>query len=313
MDPVVIRGASREEILAAPAVLLGFHPTNSLVALFLQNSRIECCVRLDLDWFALDHARVSSQLEHALERLPEAGVVVIGYGSDQDRVIIALDALVEVLGTDRLVAEFLHRGGSYHCLCGDCEPQPFEFEATSIAAQAVYHGVRIDQDRAAALAFLDARCPAPPTDVIVASEALTELTMEESFVLMASLVERDRPLDADEALLLVLLMAEEDRQAAIFQRLLETSGRRPELADRLWQRLTEAYIVAPGPLLFDVLALVALASWLTARGAAHSACLDRLHGVNPGHPWASLAERVHREAISPAQFRGEDPASGAIS
>ena len=302
MNPVIIRGASREEILAAPPVLLGFHPRESVVLLLLDAGVVACCIRVDLDWFAHDFFPVSSQLERAASQVPEAALVLIGYGADEDGVRLAMDELLSVVGHGRRTDEFLLRDGSFLCLCGDCEEAPFQFENTGLAAQAVYEGIRIEPDRDTAVAPVLLHHPVCDDDALRALEEAAALSERRAMRRTRELAERPGPLTAHEALILGTLLGDEERQSALAQRLLGRSVG-PEIGDRIWEHLAQARAVVPDHLVGDVLGLLALASWITGRGAAHSCCLEQLALVDPWNPFGLFAAQVHREATSPRTFR----------
>ena len=97
---------------------------------------------------------------------------------------------------------------------------------------------------------------------------------------------------------IIVLLADEDRFSAVLTQLTTTS------ADAYWERLVEARAVCPERHEPNLLALLALASWLSGRGAAHASCLDQLARRSPGHPVLGLLSRLHRDGVPPRFWDG---------
>lgn len=289
--------------MATPAVMLGFHPHDSVVFIMVAQSQIRCCVRVDLTWFVDGFTTIVNQLSNALAQVPDAGFVLVGFGEDEDLVVLSMDHLGAALGEQALVQCYLHRVTSYVRLDHEPEEFTFDFDSTKLAAEAVFRGVRIEKDRDAAVAPV-LRHHLPPADVEL--EALCDmaaLERDERLLLTQYLAECDASLGGPQAVMLATLLGDPDCAMALFQRLMDLNARRDEAAEVIWSHLTQARAACPMPVLADCLALLAAACWLTGRGAAQTSCLEQLAGMGSNHPLGALIAHLHRSAVSPEQFR----------
>ena len=93
----VLKGSSRTDLLCIPAIMLGFHPQDSCVVIALKGAAVAMCARVDLRWFAGDAERTLRQLNNALGNVPEARIVLVGFG-DPDDASISVAELADALG-----------------------------------------------------------------------------------------------------------------------------------------------------------------------------------------------------------------------
>lgn len=130
--PTTITVADRQGLVALMPYLLGFHPTNSLVLVGLDGSRVTLCARLDLDC-PLIHARetVQALAQHRVTLL------AVAYG-DRESAEPALDNIEELAAsTDCELADAMRitDGHIYpRCADGCCHPEP----VNPVAAPAVH-------------------------------------------------------------------------------------------------------------------------------------------------------------------------------
>lgn len=278
-----------------PAVLLGFHPTDSCVVLGFEGSMVAFCARLDLDWFVTHFDQVADQIVSASSQVPGCRFALIGFG-DPDLASLSVVEMAGVVGQSRTVDLLVTDGRTYWSLVDGLEPQEFTFDTSSVAAQAVYEGVRISADRAGAVAPVETSDPAPE-DLVTSSRAVVaSMSDQETMELLADLVSSAEALPAARALLLAVLVEDEDRMAAVLTQLTRATS---EVA---WINLAAARRVAPPESEANVLALLGMASWLSGHGAAHTSCLEQLQRIAPGHAVGSLVEMVHRDGIPPRRW-----------
>ena len=275
--------------------MLGFHPENSCVVLALSGDAVAFCARLELDWFVVDYEGTLAQLCRAADRVPDCRYVVIGYGPVDDAAL-AVTELSDCLGWP-LVAEALVTQGDYFwSLPALGEPTRFSFDCNPLAASAVYEGMRIERDRATAV--LPVVLSEPPEASLLAQceGALEAMSAEVGFAVLESLAESPLPLKPADAVLLALLLRDEDRLAALVARLNRTS------AVAIWPNLVLARRHAPPQAEADVLASLCLASWLAGKPAGQIACLEQLLARDADHPLALMLVGLQQAGVSPDQW-----------
>lgn len=291
MQTPLIRGNSRADLLALPAIMLGFHPQQSCVVLALEGPTVRFCMRVNLDWFAADFDGIADQLLNAADQAGADGFVLIGFG-DPDVASITVAELVEVLGPEQVIEALVADGGRYWSMLSPDEAVGYRFDTSTVAAQAVYHGVNVCQDRDSAVAPVTLSSP-PAGHVIQAAERhVAQLDADAGMDLLESLAEADK-IRPQDALLLAVLLDDEARFGELLNRL------RTWTAERYWARLVEARAVCPARFEANVLALLAVASWLSGRGAAQTSCLEQLSVRAPSHPVLSMLSRLHRDGVPP--------------
>ncbi|MGC4750461.1 DUF4192 domain-containing protein [Micromonospora sp. DT201] len=150
--PRTLRLTSRDDIIVAVPYLLGFHPTDSLVCIALNDRRIQFVARLDLpEPSALDDFAEPAAHTATLVAQYAPTVILVGYGP-ADRVAPATAALRTALhAIDVDVPEVLRVDDNhYWCLCGapDCaDGVAYDPSASSVPAEAVYLGIAPLPDR----------------------------------------------------------------------------------------------------------------------------------------------------------------------
>lgn len=296
MDTPTIRGTTRSDLLALPAVMLGFHPQDSCVVLALQGASVRFCVRLDNDWFVADFDAIVDQLLQAADHAGATGFVLVGFG-DADLASISLGQLIDVLGVAAVSEALVTDGRRYWSLLESGEPAEYSFETSAVAAQAVYQGVSVSRDREEALLPVTGSSPASAEEVAATEAAAMAMTAAGAMDSLAGLMEAQRS-TRQEALLLGVLVADDERFAAVVARL------KTGTAQHYWNRLVEARAVCPHEYEPNVLALLGLASWLCGKGAAHTSCLEQLAARAERHPLLGLLHRVHREGVPPRSWDG---------
>lgn len=294
MQTPTIRGTTRADLIALPAVMLGFHPWESCVVLALDGTSVRFCVRLDNDWFVADFDAIASQILQASGNAGATSYVLIGFG-DPDLACAAILELIDVLGVSTVVEALVADGYRYWSVLDPGEPVGYSFETSSVAAQAVFQGLNVSHDRETALLPVTSSSPPTPSHIAVEEATVAGLTSTEAMESLARLAEADA-LSQPEALRLAVLVADEDRFTALLARM------KTWTAERYWERLIEVRCVCPRKYEPNVLALLALASWLCGKGAAHTSCLEQLARRAAGHPMLSLLHRVHRDGVPPRRW-----------
>lgn len=294
MTTPTLRASSRADLLALPAILLGFHPTDSAVVMGLRGATVHFCARFDLGAPTPAIFDMAQQILNASLQVPDCEFMVMGFGEPE----VAMETvgyLVDVLGYD-VVHEALVTDGDRCWSIEDGWAVAVTLGGSELAAEAVFRGVDINRDRAQAVAPVTDHVPADAEDVDLARAHVASLGVQGALDVLGSLAESPTPLSDFDALTLALILGFEDCSAAVLARL------NTRTAEALWPNLAAARRVAPDDVEADVLALLAMASWLSGRGAAQSTCLEQLSTLNPHHPVTALLNQLHRLAIPPRRW-----------
>lgn len=293
----VIRGTSRADLLSLPVIMLGFHPHDSCVVMALKGPSVRFCARVDLDWFAQHFDRVADQVLRCAEEAGADGFVFIGYG-DPDVAAIAVHEFIDLVGASRVLDALVADGECYWSMLEPGEPTAYRFDTSAVAAQAVFGGVNLHPDRDSAIAPVTLCEPPAEQAVLEAESAAARLGEEGSMIRLRQLAEGPDTLTETEAVTLAVLLADEDRMGAVLCRL------DPDTAEGFWARLVAVRRVCPARYEPNVLALLAAASWLSGRGAAHTSCLQQLSEVDPCHPLLLTLMRLHADGVPPSRWKG---------
>lgn len=291
----VLKGSSRTDLLCIPAIMLGFHPRDSCVVIALKGAKVAMCARLDLRWFVGDPERTLRQLSNALGNVPEARIVLVGFG-DPDEASISVAELADALGWDRIADALITEGDRYWVVPATGAPVAFSFDRSALAAQAVFQGIRIDATRAEAVMPVLVTEDVDPELVGRCRAAVAFLDPAVGFAVLRELAEAGEPLGAEEGLTLALLLCDEDRFGALASRL------SMDTAPVIWPNLVAARRFGPSETAAPVLALLALASWLSGRGAAQVAALEELVRIDACHPLAELLSALHEQGLPPDRW-----------
>ncbi len=303
-----------EDFIAVVPYLLGFHPSDSLVALFFDGGRVGLTARVDLPSpEAIDDL---VQDISALGRQSRAGsVVLLAYGADH-----AGRAVLERFMTDSplqlldVLVVGPERWWSLACPGACCPPEgtPYDISAHPLCAEAVLAGMSAAADRSALQAMVTGP-PPPELDSLadLAAEAVAELVGVDRRLRkrrMATLLRTALPCpdvltDRDCAELAALCLDLPVRDAAWAS----MSRREADQHLALWRRVLSRTIdeLSPGPL-----GLVAMAGWLSGNGALLNCCIDRLERLAPEYTLLQVCRDISWRAVPPVALGravGSDP------
>ena len=301
------------DLVDAVPYVLGFHPTDSLVAIGMAGRRVSFGARYDLpppgdDDIVHIAAVIAAQAARS--------VTVIGYGP-VDAVDPVMRRALEALDVFRVrVTEALrvHEGRwwSYYCDKSDCCPpdgNPCHTGDSVIAAEATYRGQVALPSRQALVAQVatvedEAAVEAMAAAGERARQRLTGLLTEDpragrSVRRAGRVAVREaektyragRTLTDDEVAWLGVLLIDPD----VNEYALDRSGAQ-EWRFRLWtdvlRRVERAYVPAPA-------CLLGYAAWRDGRGALARVAVDRALMADPRHPMAGLLDEVLGYGIGP--------------
>ncbi len=280
--------------------LLGFHPSDSIVLVVVEDGHVALTARSDLPKGR--PGPLVKQLRPVWERHgADALYLMVAYTADAAlawRVLSALDAAVP--GSRRLV----HADGVRCREEPDEEGLPYDVHSGVLAAEGAYRGLLVRESRDELVRLLDVT--ATPDEVSDSLERVGsrlqgagELCRE-----AVALLERhdgdpeSPPLTLDEATLLCL--ASHD-QAFLDASMLST---RAENARRRKDLCVQAVRSSVPSCIGGLLELLALASWVSGDGALQVVCLERLSGLRASPEWFDFLDAVNRDVVPPTAWDG---------
>ncbi|MET7669758.1 DUF4192 domain-containing protein [Micromonospora luteifusca] len=315
---------SPADLIAAVPYLLGFHPTDSVVAVALLGRQIIFAARADLPDPSTDLVERARHLAAVIRRQGAEAATVVGYGPP-DRVTPAVDSVRAALGAAGLeVLDALRvtdgRWWSYLCTEPDCCPpegRRYDPAANPVTASAVFAGQVALPDRAALVAQVSP-VDGPAREAVCAATARAELRLTElldqapaedllgsrtmrsaGVAAVRSAQRRQRRgerLDDDELSWLTLLMTHLPIRDHAWER---TDGRDRDIA--LWtdvlRRAEPRLAAAPG-------ALLAFAAWRAGQGALAAVALERTLSLHPDYSLALLLDDLLRRGVPPSELDG---------
>lgn len=313
------------DLLAAVPYLLGFHPEDSLVALFLQSGRVQLTARYDLG----QHR--DRDVAELVEQHRPTGLVLVAYCADAVRgraelqaqadLVDALDQQPAVDVVDLLLVDG-RRWWSLVCSAGCCpaEGTPYAPGEHPLSAEAVWAGLVARPDRAAVVATVggppaedwdDLRSRARPVDARLRLAARVERQDALGRAVVVALprlgpagddqTDEDRTADRggpgldDETCLELALLVRDPLVRDVACALVTREDARRHLA--LWQ---EVLARTPPELAAAPLCLVGVTAWASGNGTLLNACCERLSELDPGYPMGRLLSDVSRRALPPA-------------
>lgn len=280
--------------------LLGFHPEDSIVVMACARLRLALTARIPLDMAdkPADLARTLGLLDR---RVPDAGWLVVGYGSDLLRVSTALTQVTQLLDESRVISCQQVDAGRYWEHGHPERPCQIVPEHSTAVTEAVIAGMVVAPDREALRERI-----APPKGwaarrarerVECAREEVMTMGIADRVICCDALLDRaavglDTLSDDDLTLLGVLMHQPATRDIALKR--LDHEHRWPNLA--LWQRVIRAMPVADqGP----VLAVLGIACWVAGEGALQVICLERGKELAPNDRLLALLAKSTALALPP--------------
>lgn len=299
-------GLSRPELLGSLPYLLGHHPADDLVAVFLDADRIiHVTSRLDL---SVPPALAVQQWTPVAARLNAASVVLAGYGSSKQQDAGRVSAAADAVGAHIPVADvLLVADGMFFCLrcpCAAAAGVPFDPAATAAAARATLAGRVALASRAELLALADP----DPVGQDAVDAALAQLPVEvdaPGAVLryLMDLAEEGQRLTAAEVARLVRLLTDDLVRDAAWRATHSAMWQRDLWLD-VTRRTSAAFVAGPA-------CLAAWCAWQRGEHALAVAALRRALVAEPGCLLARLILHAMQAGIPAAQLRTALPARRA--
>lgn len=310
-EPTVLRVSEPGDILGVIPYLLGFHPTDSLVATFVRDRQVQVTARIDLTATA-DLEGLVDQLELVGQRVGTRSVVLVGY-SDDPGVRELMRDLADLIPLDLLdvLAVSGDRWWSVGCDGPCCPPDgnPYDIAAHPLAATAVLAGISATSTRQdiADLTAGPADEDRDRLDALAETRAARadRLSQRRRRRRMRQLVSKvlacNGPTEVEAVELAVLARDVHVRDEAWALMTREHAERHVAL----WRRVVS---VAVWPYEAAPLGMLAFAGWLDGNGALLNCCIERLEEVSPDYSLLRVLTDISDHAVAPSYFDliGED-------
>jgi hypothetical protein len=299
-----------DELLAIIPYLVGFHPDESVVAVFIKSDRVLLTARMDLppesagdelaeriDWMARKHAAEA--------------LALVAYSADTLPAHRLLTRLMAQLGEHELTdVLYVGHGRWWSLTCGDecCPLNGTRFDPSShpLSAAAVFAGLgaRADRRELAASVSGPSQAELPRlqdlADALLAE--LEELDDPRAAVrLLASIVEEaiSEPAVPEERTCLVLGLLVTDVRIRDLAWALITSTNAEDHV-RLWGGVVAQ---VPPTLAAAPLCLLGMAAWVSGAGALLNCCCERLTQVDPDYSMGRLLADISERAVPPSLWQ----------
>ena len=298
-----------DDLLAVIPYLVGFHPDESVVAVFIQSGRVVLAARIDLPPESAE-GELAAQIKDLANRYEAAALALVAYSEASLPAHRLLTRLMDRLG-DHELADVLYVGhGRWWSLsCAeDCCPlsgTPLDLSSHPLSAAAVLAGLATRTNRQELAASVSG-----PSDTELprlqkfAETLLTELDFDDpsgTVRLMVSLVETavsdPAALNERHALLLGLLITD------VGVRDLAWALIRPEDAEehvRVWGGVVAK---VPPTLAAAPLCLLGFAAWVCGAGALLNCCCERLAQIDPDYSLGRLLRDISAQALPPSLWQ----------
>lgn len=279
-----------DDLLAVIPIMLGFHPTESLVLVVEEDSKIVLVARADLSGLT-SADQVAAHFTTVWVRHPQAEFTAIAYTAHVDQgweVLRYLDAALP----DTVPLRTLVASPHYWYLVPGIPGGIHDPTTSSVSAQAVMAGVPVLSDRKQLLAQLAPLGSNSVRQHAVDKAVQTYESLEEARAhALNCLTQQPATLTDDNVALLVWASAE----VAFLDAAILMVERAHVLAHlELWSRVVRA---APDQDRLGPLVVLGMAAWVAGRGALQVVCFEEVEATNPRYPWVRFLRDVNRMVL----------------
>ena len=296
-----------DDLLAIIPYLIGFHPSEDLVAVFIKSGRVWLTVRTDMP--PESAAEELAEWLDALAKREEAdALALVAYSAASlpaNRILTGLmDRLAEHELADVL---YVGHGRWWSLTCGEeCCPlsgTPYDLTSHPLTAAAVFAGLGVRANRRE----LEASVSGPPDAeqsrlLELAEDLLAELGPFDDHVaageLLVSILDSAiadlSALDERNCLLLSLLVNNIHARDVAWARISPSDA---EEHIRLWGSVVSR---VPSELSAAPLCLLGMAAWIAGQGGLVNCCRERVSQVNPHYSMGKLLGDIGERGIPPS-------------
>jgi hypothetical protein len=299
-----------DELLAIIPYMVGFHPDESIVAVFIKSGHIFLTARMDLPPEpAVDE--LAEQIDYIAKRHRTHALAIVAYGAASLPTHRLLTRLMDRLGKHKLTdVLYVGHGRWWSLTCAeDCCPlsgTPFDLGSHPVSAAAVFAGLGTRANRQELAASISGPPEADlPRLQALADSLLADLENSEDHSAAAGLAARlvdsatsdPAVLDERTCLLLGLLLTDVHIRDLAWTLISPTNA---EDHVRLWGGVV-AHV--PPPLTAAPLCLLGMAAWVEGAGALLNCCCERLAQVDPSYSMGRLLCEISAQALPPSLWQ----------
>ena len=282
--------------------LLGFHPSESLVVVLVQEGRVELTARADLQPL-LQAGQADLLVQRLWGRFPLADAWFVAYTADHAAGWRLLDRCQELVrpATGRVM---LVHGETFWCDSATAEPGRLDPRAGVLAAEATFLGLPARASRDDLRALVSGPADADIAGLIEAFEQqqrlLELLPMRQWPHELAAAVEEfigdgDVPDDAHCARLALLAQNPDARDRALVAITRESAEQHVALWGRVVSRCLARYQAFP-------LGLMGMAAWVAGNGALQVICLERAEQQLPDSGLVRILASINENVVPPSSW-----------
>jgi hypothetical protein len=299
-----------DELVAIIPYLFGFHPDESIVAVFIKSGRVLLTARIDLPGESAGD-ELAEQIDWLAKKHAVQALALVAYSADSLSAHRLLTRLMDRLSEHELTdVLYVGHGRWWSLSCGDeCCPlsgTPFDPSSHPVSAAAVFAGLGARADRRE----LEASVSGP-------SEVELPRLQELADALLAELKQVDDPRAAVRLLASIVEAAISeaavpDERTCLLLGLLVTDV---HIRDLAWALITSANaedhvrlwggVVAQVPPMLAAapLCLLGMAAWISGTGALLNCCCERLAQVDPDYSMGRLLAEISEKALPPSLWQ----------
>jgi Domain of unknown function (DUF4192) len=299
-----------DELLAIIPYLVGFHPDESIVVVFIKSGRIGLTARMDLPPVSAADELVE-QIDYIAKRQGTHALAIVAYSRASLPTHRLLTRFMDRLGKHELTdVLYVGHGRWWSLTCAeDCCPlsgTPFDLGSHPVSAAAVFAGLGTLANRQE----LAASISGPPEAELprlqeLADSLLADLEDSQDQTAAARLTARlvdsatsdPGVLDERTCLLLGLLVTDVHIRDLAWALISPTNA---EELVRLWGGVV-AHV--PPTLAAAPLCLLGIAAWVEGSGALLNCCCERLAHVDPSYSMGRLLCEISAQALPPSLWQ----------
>jgi Domain of unknown function (DUF4192) len=296
-----------DDLLAVIPYLIGFHPDDDLVTVFIKSGRVKLTTRTDIPPESASD-ELAEWIAALAKRERTEALALVAYSAAALPTHRLLTRLIDRLNDHNLTdVLYVGHGRWWSLTCGEeCCPlagSPYDLTSHPVSAAAVFAGLSVRANRAE----LEQSISGPAETELERLEARAEALLAEldqldnptaAADLLVSTVDAamadPSPLEERSCLLLGLLVTDVDVRDLAWSRISPSNA---EEHVRLWgsvvSRVPPALAAAP-------LCLLGIAAWIAGHGALLNCCCERVAQIDPHYSMGRLLADISTLAVPPS-------------
>jgi hypothetical protein len=296
-----------DDLLAVVPYMIGFHPDEDLVAVFIKSGRVKLTTRTDIP-----HESASDELAEWIETLADReqadALALIAYSAASLPTHRLLTRLMDRLSKRELIdVLYVGHGRWWSLTCGEeCCPlagTPYDLTSHAMSAAAVFAGLGVLANRQE----LKASISGPPEAELPrllnwAEDLLAEVAPFDSrsaagrllIGIVDSALADAADLDERSCLLLGLLVTDTCVRDLAWSRISRSDAKEHV---RLWADVVSR---VPPVLAAAPLCLLGMAAWVAGHGALVNCCWERVSQIDPDYSMGKLLADIGERGVPPS-------------